>query len=280
MNSFQDWLRKEDVKVVEQRALGGGCTADAQRIRLDTGQLLFVKQQSDPEVGQFLAEAIGLDALRRSGAVRTPKVIAVGDRFLLLEYVDSAPRSSTFEEQLAQSLATQHTQTSTQFGFSSDTFCGPTIQPNDQGADGYQFYSEHRFLYLAQRCVRQQALDRVAMDKIEVICNRLPQLVPIQPPALLHGDLWAGNVITDTEGDPLLIDPAVYYGWPEADLGMTKLFGGFSDRFYQIYNECRPLEAGWEERMDLYNLWHLLNHLLLFGNSYLREVERVIEKYV
>lgn len=104
-------------------------------------------------------------------------------------------------------------------------------------------------------------------------------MIPQQSPVLLHGDLWSGNVHTDSDGKPVLIDPAVYYGWAEADLAMTALFGGFSSYFYAAYQEVRPLDSGWERRLELYNLWHLLNHLHLFGESYLSDVKQVIKKY-
>jgi fructosamine-3-kinase len=111
------------------------------------------------------------------------------------------------------------------------------------------------------------------------LAARLPQLVPQQPASLLHGDLWSGNAISDRHGAPAIIDPAVYYGWAEAELAMTALFGAFAESFYQAYQEMRPLESGWRERFDIYNLYHLLNHLNLFGESYLGEVRAILRRY-
>ena len=117
------------------------------------------------------------------------------------------------------------------------------------------------------------------VDQIERLIGKLNQLVPQQPASLLHGDLWSGNAISDSEGSPALIDPAVYFGWAEADLAMTDLFGGFSDAFYSAYNEVNPLASGWRERFPIYNLYHLLNHVNLFGQSYLSQVRTILKAF-
>ena len=117
------------------------------------------------------------------------------------------------------------------------------------------------------------------MDQVERVCDRLPELIPEQAPALLHGDLWSGNVHAGPDGLPVLIDPAVYQGWPEAELAMTRLFGGFDQAFYDAYESSYPVLADWRERIPLYNLWHLLNHLSLFGRSYLQEVDSILRRY-
>ena len=126
---------------------------------------------------------------------------------------------------------------------------------------------------------RQSLLATGEADAVRKLGKRLSELVPEQPASLIHGDLWGGNAMTDENGSPAIIDPAVYYGWAEADLAMTALFGGFNDRFYAAYIERRPLPPGWRERFGLYNLYHLLNHLNLFGRAYYGQVMGVLNKY-
>ena len=128
--------------------------------------------------------------------------------------------------------------------------------------------------------VDNRALDIGAANQIERLCTKLQKLVPYQPASLIHGDLWSGNAHVGPEGEPVLIDPAAYWGWAEAELGMTKLFGGFPNSFYQSYINCNPLEKGWESRLDLYNIYHLLNHLNLFGGGYLGQVMAAVKKYL
>ncbi|MGH1462982.1 MAG: fructosamine kinase family protein [Neptuniibacter sp.] len=273
------WLDVHDKVVVSDVSASGGCIADSRKLYLNDGSCLFLKQMSVPVSGMFRAEAKGLDVLSRIGKIQTPKVLFQSDNCLVLEYIEAAAPVPDFDELLGQKLASMHNQTMDFFGFEIDTFCGATQQPNSQKVDGYQFYGEQRFLYLGTRCYEKNYIAKKELAGIESITTRLIELVPAQTPALLHGDLWRGNVHCDASGTPVLIDPAVYCGWAEADLAMTKLFGGFSAKFYAAYQEIHPLTPGWEQRMDLYNLWHLLNHLLLFGESYFHDVKQVIHKY-
>ncbi len=154
------------------------------------------------------------------------------------------------------------------FGFAVTTCCGPTPQPNDWLADGHVFVAERRLLHLARRCHAIGAVPTGCLADVETLCARLPQLVPDQPPVLLHRDLWHGNVPPAADGRLHRIAPACWFGWAECDLAMTRLFGGFPQRFYDAYVEARPPPAGWEERCGLHNLYHLLNHALLFGGGY------------
>lgn len=161
-----------------------------------------------------------------------------------------------------------------------DNWCGTTPQPNPRDTDGHAFFANHRLLFQAGRAHAAGLLAAPDLHRVEAIAGRLQDLVPVQAPALLHGDLWHGNVFADTNGEAVLVDPAAYWGWPEADLATTRLLGGFDDAFYDAYLEMRPLEPGWEERMPLYNLYHLLNHLNLFGEGYGAEVDAMLAHYV
>src|SRR5690606_12476598 len=161
--------------------------------------------------------------------------------FLLLEDLQPAARAADYWQQLGHGLAQLHQHTSTQFGFAYDNYIGSTPQPNGWMDDRYASFAERRLGYQAQLAHSHGMLGTVDATAIDRLAARLPQLAPRQPASLLHGDLWAGNAITDLHGAPALIDPAVYYGWAEAVLAMTLLFGGFAPEFYFAYNEARPL---------------------------------------
>jgi len=278
--AFLHWLKQQHKTIVASQPVSGGCVAESQILTLNDDSKLFIKQMSPPISDLFQAEALGLTALSQSKSVKTPDIVFQNEHCLVLEYIQAGSRSPLFDEVLGRQLAALHSVAKASFGFVQDTFCGSTRQPNSLCDDGYRFYSEQRFLYLANSCYERGLLAEREFSDIERICQKLPELVPLQPPVLIHGDLWNGNVHCDPSGQPLLVDPAVYYGWAEADLAMTRLFGGFSSRFYAAYEEIQPLNPGWESRMPLYNLWHLLNHLLLFGKSYLADVKQVIHAYV
>ncbi len=172
-----------------------------------------------------------------------------------------------------------HRQPAPAFGFSIDNYCGRTPQPNPQTPSGHEFFAEHRLMYQGRLAHEQGHLGRHELDALERLCTRLPTLIPDQSPALIHGDLWGGNIHCDGEGQPVLIDPATHWGWPEAELAMTRLFGGFDPEFYEHYLAENPLEPGWRERVPLYNLYHLLNHLNLFGSSYYPQVIQIVNQY-
>jgi fructosamine-3-kinase len=213
-----------------------------------------------------------------------PAVLALrtdgGRSFLLLEYISGAARVPGYWETFARELAGMHrAETGTKFGFETDNFIGSRKQINTPHDSWIPFFRDCRLqpqLEAAQKYFSPE--DR---KKAGNLLSRLDRfLTEPDLPALLHGDLWSGNMITGNDGKGWLIDPAVYYGHPEADLAMTELFGGFPARFYEAYREAGKQEPGYKDRRDLYNLYHLLNHLNLFGGMYLHEVLRVVERYV
>ena len=145
--------------------------------------------------------------------------------------------------------------------------------------NGHDFFREQRLRIQIKWANNKSLLDPKDIQKLEGLLLRLPELIPEQPASLLHGDLWSGNLITNRNGKPTLIDPAVYYGWAEADLAMTDLFGHYPDEFYQAYTNINPLEAGYRSRFPLYNLYHLINHLNLFGRGYLSQIRTILNQY-
>jgi len=280
MNELDKWFEKEaKASILERRTLSGGDICDTQRLVTDDGRNFCVNQQPAAPHDFFMAEADGLRTLARSQTLRVPQVYAAEPGFILMEYLEPGPRAPDYWDKLGQGLAKLHSQRAPCFGFERDNYCGRTPQPNPRQDSGYRFFAEQRLLYQGQLALEQDFLSGEDYQSLEALCQRLPDLIPDQSPALLHGDLWGGNIHTDATGQPVLIDPACYWGWPEADIAMTRLFGGFGERFYQAYLEAHPLEPGWEQRLPLYNLYHLLNHLNLFGGSYYPQVIQTIRRF-
>jgi fructosamine-3-kinase len=196
-----------------------------------------------------------------------------------LEYLSPTRPAPDYWPALGERLARLHLVTRERFGFDHDNYLGLTPQPNPAEADGFRFFAEHRLLYLGRRCRDQGRLGAGDMRRLERVAARLPELVPPQPASLLHGDLWSGNIIPGPEGQACLIDPAAHFGWAEADLAMMVLFGSVPRAFYSAYESVRPLAPGYQARFDVYNLYHLLNHLGLFGASYGEAVRAILRRY-
>ncbi|MEE4191937.1 MAG: fructosamine kinase family protein [Halieaceae bacterium] len=243
------------------------------------GQAVFRKYTTAAPDPRFHAEAEGLAALAASGTVRTPAVVAVDDRELLTERIPPGSPTPQGWGTLGRQLGKLHTLTENCFGFTTDNFCGDTPQPNPRLNDGYEFFARHRLGYQGRLARDAGLLEPAQVQALEQLCGRLRELVPEQGPALLHGDLWNGNVLFDESGRPVVIDPACYWGWPEADVAMCALFGGFPEHFYQAWEETWQPAPGWRERLPIYSLYHVLNHLNLFGSGYRAQALAVIGRY-
>ena len=273
-------------KVETSFAIGGGSINQTQVLSLTNGQRVFFKHNPSPPADFFLAETRGLKLLAQAkGGPRIPKPIAVQlgscPRFLLLEYIESSAEDEKFIEKLAISLAQLHRTSKEYYGLDHDNYIGSTPQKNTLEKNGIAFFREQRINFQRQ-LARLSGLLPVAIDKkLDSLCDELGKFLNIsgEKPALIHGDLWSGNYFPDSDGKPCIFDPAVYYGLREADLAMTELFGRLPQKFYDVYQEAFPTNPGYEDRKDLFNLYHLLNHLNIFGNSYLPSVERVVNRY-
>ncbi len=276
---LEAWFNTNGIDSSKSRQnVSGGCISEALRIDSPQGPL-FVKFRQHAPPRFYEAEAEGLDYLHLACNLKVPEVIAYGDRFIVMNFIQPAPHAAHFWEELGHQLALLHACERDQFGFINDNYCGETRQVNTLDVDGHHFFAQCRLLFQARMAWDNGKLEAMDMKAIERICERLPRLIPEQPASLLHGDLWSGNVHVSPEGKPVFIDPAVYFGWAEIDLAMTRLFGGFPERFYQAYQEQRPLERGWEKRLPLYNLYPLLNHLNLFGSGYQASVRDILKRF-
>jgi fructosamine-3-kinase len=269
--------------VADTRSVSGGDINSAFRATLDDGRAVFVKHRDGMPADVYRAEADGLTWLRDANALRIPEVVAVGDddpTFLALEWIDSAAPAADHDERLGRGLAALHRAGAASFGDREDNWIATIPQTNAPSPDWPTFYAERRLEPLTRQAVEQGLLPGSTRDHLERLTERLPGLCgPEEPPARLHGDLWGGNAITGPAGEPALIDPAVYGGHREMDLAMMRLFGGFSSRVFDAYNEAWPLEPGHEDRVKLYQLYPLLVHVLLFGGSYTAQFKGALSRY-
>jgi fructosamine-3-kinase len=265
------------------RRVGGGDINDAFHVVLADGSEAFVKTRPDAAPGEYEAEASGLRWLAEPGALRTPRVLAVEDGYLALEWVSAGRLDAAGAEELGRGLAATHAAGAEEFGASGPgelARFGSLRLPNDPTADWPTFYAERRLRPLARIAREREVLSQAASDAVERVCERLHELAgPPEPPSRLHGDLWAGNVMADADGRPWLIDPSAYGGHREVDLAMLRLFGAPSERVFEAYDESAPPAPGREDRVELYQLLPLLVHALLFGGAYRSAAERVARRY-
>ncbi|MFQ5993559.1 MAG: fructosamine kinase family protein [Acidiferrobacterales bacterium] len=266
----------------DQRDVGGGCINAAAVLESDSGRV-FVKLNKASALEMFAAEFAGLEEIARAAAMRVPTPICFGDEgncaYLVLQYIEQGTATTESIEQLGRQLAKMHRYTGKQYGWFRDNTIGSTPQVNTPCRSWVDFWRTCRLrfqLELAERRGCRVSLRQKGEQLIDNIDVFFHSYTPA--PSLLHGDLWSGNYTVDVSGTPVVFDPAVYYGDREADLAMTELFGGFPARFYDSYRETYPLEAGYEVRKVLYNLYHILNHFNLFGGGYESQAERMIQK--
>ena len=263
-------------------AVGGGCINECVQWPSSAGPL-FVKLADPDRRDMFEAEAEGLRELERAAAVRVPRVlglgVAAGHAFLALEWIDFGRATPQGEARLGEQLAALHAVTAPRHGWHRDNTIGATPQRNDWTVEWPDFFARHRLgcqLDLAER----HGHGGRWLERGRALCEQLDAFFSGHrpQPSLLHGDLWGGNWAMAVDGAPVLYDPAVYFGDREADLAMTYLFGGFGRAFYDAYHAAWPLDPGAGTRRDLYNLYHVLNHLNLFGGGYRAQAGAMIEQ--
>ena len=260
------------------QSVGGGCINSASVLQ-DNDRRYFIKLNDAARVDMFKAEAAGLNEIAFTGTVRVPKPIcwgtAGGHGYLVLEFLDLGRADFRSQERLGQQLAQMHRFTHEQYGWKINNTIGSTPQINTQSSDWTQFWRDHRLGYQLELATRNgrnlfKKGERLLADLGTFFQNYRPV------PSLLHGDLWSGNVGVARQ-QPVIYDPAVYYGDRETDVAMTELFGRFSGRFYQAYRDLWPLDDGYPARKTLYNLYHVLNHYNLFGGNYEAQAEHMMD---
>lgn len=261
------------------RAVGGGCINSA--VILSDGTLdYFVKSNDASRLDMFEAEADGLAGLAAAGALRVPEAIcwglAGGASYLVLERLDLEGRTNGAE--MGRRLAALHRSVGKHFGWRRDNYIGATPQPNPECRDWTAFFRDHRLGYQLDLAARNGHARTLQPGGERLLAGLDALLDHHRVPSLLHGDLWTGNAGCLPDGTPAVFDPAVYYGDREADLAMSELFGGFGRDFYAAYREAWPLDAGYGTRKTLYNLYHILNHVNLFGGGYLGQARGMIDR--
>ena len=281
-SSISEHLQAEGIcksGAITPRPVGGGDISAAWRVATDSGDV-FLKTGNADAITMFTAEAEGLAELAAARALRVPELRAVGrtgdGAFLALEWLSLDRPDQSSERLLGERLANMHRTVSEHFGWQRDNTIGLTPQRNAWSADWAGFFAEHRLGYQF-RLAADNGFGGALQEQGRRLLTRLPKLFEHYEPApsLLHGDLWGGNWAS-CGGEPVIFDPAVYYGDRETDIAMTKLFGGFGAAFYDAYESQWPFEAGNIERRHLYQLYHVLNHLNLFGGAYLARAKALM----
>lgn len=294
---MSDWLKIEqsisDVSgnafsIKKKSAVSGGDINQAFRLsgRFENEQedtSLFIKLNHKNRLDMFTAEAEGLEEIARADVIRVPRVIVFGiegnQSYLVMEDLSFGGSKADSAKRLGQQLAAMHRVSASQFGWSRDNTIGSTPQQNSFTSDWITFWREHRLGYQLQLAKQNGCSQSLYKNGQELQESLDKFFITYSPQAsLLHGDLWSGNYAYMNNGDPVIYDPAVYYGDRETDIAMTELFGGFPADFYTAYQQAWPLDEGYQQRKTLYNLYHILNHYNLFGGGYAQQAQSMIEK--
>ncbi|HEX5001172.1 MAG TPA: fructosamine kinase family protein [Bacteroidia bacterium] len=269
---------ESDIKVTP---VSGGSINNSYTLQAE-GQQFFIKTNHTSVSGDiFKREWQGIELLRTTDTIPLPLVYGTGvadnKAFLLMEWIASGRRTGNFFELFGRALAMLHKNSAASFGLSNDNYIGTLVQSNCKHRSGADFFVHERLEPMVRMATDTGIFNPSDSKMFQDLYRIIPEIIPEEPPSLLHGDLWSGNFMTGPDGTARLIDPAVYYGHREADLAMTRLFGGFDSSFYAAYNDAFPLEYEWENRVPLFNLYPLLVHLNLFGKGYLQPVRNALQ---
>lgn len=282
---IREILRKHvgsNVALKSTQFIGGGSINSALRLHTSSGDYFLKHNDGNLHLCMFEREALGLELLAASKTLHTPFVIAtgsVGDQdYILLEFLHRGKTVSDFWENFGTQLAQMHQCTQEVFGLDHDNYMGSLKQSNEKRKEFVPFFIDNRLQPQLELAIGHRTM-RDLIPEFEELYKRLPELIPSEKPSLVHGDLWSGNFLIGPEGKACLIDPAVSYNHRECDIAMTKLFGGFDRAFYDAYNNAFPLERGWEERIDIFNLYPLLVHVNLFGGGYVQQVAAIVRRF-
>jgi fructosamine-3-kinase len=268
-----------DTKFTSSEILTGGDINSVYRLTTQHHSYVIKLNDADTFPDLFQKEANGLTEIKKTKGIDVPAVLGHGEfkkkTYLVLEYKSPGQKSNDFWEFFGQQLAEMHRSTQTKFGFFEDNYIGSLPQFNTSSQTASEFYIEQRLrpqFHMAQ----EQGYQFKALDGF---FKTIQQLIPEEPPALVHGDLWSGNFLVNSDQKPCLIDPAVAYAPREMDLAMMKLFGGFDNKMFNAYEESFPLEPNWNERIPLWQLYYVLVHVNLFGGGYYRQAQTIMSYY-
>jgi fructosamine-3-kinase len=265
------------------RSASGGCINHGGELVTTEDSYLLKWNDRQRYPHMFEKESRGLTLLKSANCIDVPEVIHVAEaediQFIILSFVKAGRRAKNYWTLLGEQLANLHRNTHTHFGLDHDNYIGSLIQRNVLTENWIDFFIQYRLEVQLSLAERERKITSDIRKQFDVLYKKLPDLLPQEKPALLHGDLWSGNVMVNEKGEPALIDPAVYYGHREAELAFTQLFGGFEQEFYGAYQNAFPLSAGFNSRTDLYNLYPLLVHVNLFGGGYLQQVENILDRF-
>ena len=267
--------------IVAAEILKGGAVNQTRRLTTNSQTTLILKGSENPPADLYPCEALSLRTLRAAG-LRTPAVLAVGADFLLLDDLGSTPLGDAAWEELGRAIAHLHKHLNEQFGFEQNNYLGLLRQHNPWTDDGHDFFARYRILRYLNVPLCEQTLTAEDRHRLERLASRLPELIPAQPASLLHGDLWHANTLLSQDDEPAVIDPAVYYGWAEAELSMVRQCGGVPQVFFDAYNEVNPLEVGWWDRLEILYIREILSmiaHFGDYGNVTLAKLRAVLDKF-
>ena len=284
MDNIIETIIKKELNLFPEKiqSISGGSINDAYCIS-HQNKKWFIKLNSQSKYpGMFEAESKGLSILKFSNFF-IPNVISCGSQqdhsYIIMDFVDTAPIQKMNWKLFGQNLAKMHLQSNDLFGLDHSNYIGSLVQKNEQESSWNEFYANQRILALSESAFNLGLLSNSGIKNAERLCSQLNDLLPKEPPALLHGDLWQGNLLCNENYNPVLIDPAIYYGHKEIDLAMLFLFGNVPDEAIAEYELIYPIEKGWKERMDISQLYPLMVHLVLFGSSYQTAVNSILKKY-
>jgi protein-ribulosamine 3-kinase len=271
---------QKEIKVLNLKRLTGGCINQAVWVKTATGNF-FIKWNSPQLLPMFESEAKGLDILARAGVIRVPEVYATGSNeicsYLVLEFIENEAPGKNFWKNFGIALSMLHRHTKSKYGLDFNNYIGSLPQQNDLNDDWLSFFIHNRLEVQLKIGFDKGSIDDFCLLDFKNLFKKIPDILLTEQPALLHGDLWTGNIIV--AGQICLIDPAIYYGNREVEIAYTKLFSEFNRDFYDAYQDSFPITQGFEERSEIYNLYPLLVHVNLFGGNYLNQVKQSLKKF-
>lgn len=274
---------RAEIKIQEIHPEYGGCINDSYQLVTNAGKFFLKRNDAAAYPNMLNSEAEGLKLLKKCTDLHVPEVLTFGKHdtqsYIVLEYFEKGTMRKDFWEEFGRALAKIHHHTQSSYGLEFDNYIGALPQRNSPHATWHEFFINERLIPQVRAAAEGAKLKDTTIKKFDTLYTKLPALVPADKPALLHGDLWSGNFMVHSSGSPAIFDPAIYFGHRETDIAMTHLFGGFHNTMWKAYDEQYPLLQGWEQRMDIHNLYPLLVHVNLFGSSYTRQVETILNTY-